>query len=138
MKKYTYLELLENLESFEVGTKFTKFQNGKETESKLIVQTVRLGSSYKHELAKELQWVSGTIVRYNRTFEDMYFILDSEYEEVSFVYALKSIDDGSDVIYTNDCDGDMVEIDLDDDMGCDFDIDSFADLLKRTKFYIKK
>lgn len=135
MRKFSYLELLSQVDTLTVGSRFRKYLKGSITNSVLVVVEVNYPDGTS---SKGFQWESGLHVRYSNQFNEFTFAQELEYEEVSFVYALKSIDDGSEAIYTNDCDGDMVEIDLDDDMGCDFDIDSFADLLKRTKFYIKK
>lgn len=135
-RTYTYLELIERIRDLEVGTKFQRYNYGDKTHHILEVVEVEHKDGVKD---KVFRWESGSLVIYNPiayqrfTFEEV-----NPYTEIEISEAMELLRSGiGGVVYTEDCDGDIVAIDLDDDLSYDYDIDSFSDLVNLTKFYVK-
>lgn len=135
-RTYTYQELIERIRDLEVGTKFQRYSHGDKSQHILEVVEVEHKDGVKD---KVFRWVSGTLVNYNPiTYKYFTFKEISPYIEVEISEAMEILRSGvGGVVYTEDCDGDIVAIDLDDDLSCDYDIDSFNDLVNLTKFYVK-
>lgn len=133
---YTYQELVEIIIDLEVGTKFQRYSHGDKTHHVLEVVEVEHKDGVKD---KVFRWVSGTLVKYNPiAYQYFTFKEVSPYIEVEISEAMEILRSGvGEVVYTENCDGDIVAIDLDDDLSCDYDIDSFNDLVNLTKFYVK-
>lgn len=135
-RTYTYQELIERIRDLEVGTKFRRYRCGSESGHTLEVVEVEHKDGVKDKM---FRWASGTLVNYNPiTYQYFTFKEVIPYIEVEISEAMEILrSEIGGVVYTEDCDGDIVAIDLDDDLSCDYDIDSFNDLVNLTKFYVK-
>lgn len=133
--RMSYLELLAKLHMFPVGKKFRKFNKGERTHSYIVVTEVTYPDGTS---GLALQWESGNHVHYNPGFIDFTFEEELDCVKIDIIEALKLILDDNTPVYSEDSDGEMVRIDMDDDFKWIFDIETFGDLLKRTDFYIKE